>query len=473
MTDHTALEAELRAGLTDLADAAPSLRSVTRLDQIDARVARQLHRSTQRRHLLVGAAAATTVAAGGGLTWALTRSDDRSRRPQRVTAADPTTTTITASSAADWQKIPPAPLSERTNPVVVWAGDRLIVWGGDVYPAGDADPSTENLHPLDGVSWVPGSDTWTPIAPAPAGMLSGGLSVWGGTEMFVGPTEADPEAPWNADAPEEHAGYGIAAYEPAADRWRYVIALPLITEAPLDSGRQAVLVRDRLVIAPTSAGMPGSGLHDDDVMVLDLRTGDIAFLKPGPFAQSPYGDASGTVALTAVGDQVLATTSWDRQPWALNSSGTWVRTAPAPPSASSHLQHPLAIGDEAYFSESLDDLPPLAYDLRGHAPGDDIFRDPWRRLTANPVAPAPWDHLPVWTGEEVLVPGAAHDPVTNRWREVRPPPEGRDRQRTLRSSWTGEALLLFGGEEFTCPDSATCDRNLGPDTLDGWLLPRP
>lgn len=473
MTDHTALEAELRAGLADLADATPSLR--TRLAELDVRVARQLHRSTQRRHLLVGAAAATTVAAGGGLTWALTRSDDRSRRPQRVTAADPTTTTITASSAADWQKIPPAPLSERTNPVVVWAGDRLIVWGGDVYPAGDADPSTENLHPPDGVSWVPGSDTWTPIAPARAGMLSGGLSVWGGTEMFVGPTEADPEAPWNADAPEEHAGYGIAAYDPAADRWRYVIALPLITEAPLDSGRQAVLVRDRLVIAPTSAGMPGSGLHDDDVMVLDLRTGDIAFLKPGPFAQSPYGDASGTVALTAVGDVVVATPNWDRGLWVLDlPGGGWRRATPPPGSERSlHFWPATAAGTPAAATEAIlferdASQPPLAYD-----PAYDVFRDPWQALAANPIPPAQWDYEPVWTGGEVLVPGAAYHRATNRWREVPPPPRGADRQRTLRSSWTGDSLLLFGGEEYSCPDYATCDRNPGPDTLDGWLLPSP
>ena len=76
----------------------------------------------------------------------------------------------------------------------------------------------------------------------------------------------------------------------------------------------------------------------------------------------------------------------------------------------------------------------------------------------------------MWTGTEIFVPGAAYDPAADTWREVDPPPRGSDRQRTLASRNANGALLLFGGEEYTCPDEATCDRNPGPDTLDGWLL---
>ncbi len=79
----------------------------------------------------------------------------------------------------------------------------------------------------------------------------------------------------------------------------------------------------------------------------------------------------------------------------------------------------------------------------------------------------------MWSGSELFVPGAAYDPATDSWRSVPAPPRGADRQRTLHSHWTGEGLLLFGGEEYTCPDGADCDRTPGPDALDGWLFRDP
>lgn len=39
--------------------------------------------------------------------------------------------------------------------------------------------------------------------------------------------------------------------------------------------------------------------------------------------------------------------------------------------------------------------------------------------------------------------------------------------------WADDALILFGGEEYDCPDDADCDRSPGPDTLDGWILADP
>jgi hypothetical protein len=43
----------------------------------------------------------------------------------------------------------------------------------------------------------------------------------------------------------------------------------------------------------------------------------------------------------------------------------------------------------------------------------------------------------------------------------------------LAAFWTGDALVLFGGEEYGCPDNVSCHRVVGPDTLDGWILAHP
>ena len=324
----------------------------------------------------------------------------------------------------------------------------------DLQARVESGPDSQNLS--DGAVWRP-DDGWRPIADGPAGMVPGGFAVWDGAEMFVGSTEADSAAPWNTERSEEDARYGIAAYDPIADRWRYIAPLVPDETRQLGPSRQAVLVGGQLLVAVELA-LPGTAGHGADLVAYDPTTGQSRLVDPGPFAESPYTDASGTVSLTAVGDHVVATPNFDLRPWVLDlSAGTWTRLA-APDTQSLHLSPATASGDRAGFFDS-DQLWVL-----------DLSTASWERATSNPGRRARWSFEPVWSGQELFTPGAAYDPDLNRWRTVEPPPRRKNRQRHLTSTWA-DGLLLFGGEEYTCPDDVTCDRDrTDPDSLDGWLL---
>ncbi len=459
------MEAALRAGLADLVASGPDPRS--RHHAIDARIADHQAGVAGRRRFLVGAAA--TAAAGAGAVW-LVRGDGGST--EGVTSgpagsgARPTAgagpTGPPTEAPAGWRAIPAAPLSARRNPHAVWAGDRLLVWGG-------VASSGPDLLPPDGASWHPGATSWKEMASAPAGGMDGGFALWTGTELLVGPTEVDDAAPWNDGATAAEARPGIAAYDPSSNRWRYIGPIgPAGGPAPLTSARQAVLIGDGSMLVAVRAATPTGGPAGRDLVRVDLRSGAVEVLAPGPFATSPYRDRSGTVALAVVGSVVVATPNWDLRPWVLDvGAGSWARVSPPSGADSLHLLPGTPIGEAVLFAES--DGPTKYWAFDPHATGDGA----WRAVPSNPHQLAAWRYEPVWNGSEYFIPGAAYDPGADRWRAVEPPPRGPNRQRSLQALWAGDALVLFGGEEYDCPDAGLCDRSVGPDALDGWINVRP
>jgi hypothetical protein len=452
------IEQRLRAGLAELVATAPDPGS--REVELDHRESEYRSSLMRRREFLVGAAA-TTAVAGVGLTWLLAGRDDGTG-PKRV-IVQPTSTTSTTPPLPPhgWSHIGPAPLSPRRAPAVVWVGDRLIVWGGTAVHGPDY------LLPPDGASWDPVSGSWTPIAPAGAGIIQRGFAVSDGREVFVGLTEVDAGAPWNSAANGFSALYGIAVYEVAGDRWRYLVPVPPDVDDRLGSARQAVLVGDSLLVAVRNA-LPAASSHENDAFFVNVNTGERRELDPGPFAASPYPDASGEVALTVVGDFVVATPNWDLRPWVLDpGASTWRQVITAPGRGTYSFLPATAAGTRAIFVENSN-----AQQLWLFDPASDDA-DAWRASAPNPYPRARWYYPPVWSGRELFVPGAAYDPNGDSWRAVEPPPRGKDRQRSPEALWTGDSLLLFGGEEYHCPDIAICDRSAGPDTLDGWVLANP
>lgn len=455
MPDTTSdFEGQLRSRLADLVASGPDASS--RHDAIDARVAAHNRRFVQRRRLLIGSAATTTAVVGGGLAWQLTRGDGQ---PHRVTVGP--TPDPGGDGPSGWQHIAVAPLSPRVDPHVVWAGDRLIVWGGVAFGGSD------HLLPPDGASWDRSSASWTPIATAPAGAIGGGFALWNGDEVLVGLTEGDSSAPWNDGGSEANGVYGIVGYRPAADTWRHIAPVEADTDERLRSARQATVVGGDLLVAVRPA-LPGAAGHDQDILLIDIATGNRTAIEPGPFAASPYPDASSEVALATVGDLVVAIPNWDLRPWVLEpGSWSWHQLSAPPAAHSLHLLPATAAGDLAVCFESSGSRP---WVLDPTIDGDAA----WTRASENPFPHARWSYESVWGDTELFVPGAAYNPASDTWRRVTPPPRGENRQRALNSAWADGALLLFGGEEYTCPDAALCDRGrTEPDSLDGWIVGAP
>jgi hypothetical protein len=81
-----------------------------------------------------------------------------------------------------WRTLPPAPITPRRLPGAVWAGDRLLVWGG----IRGALPG-KLAYPDDGAAYDPRANRWQrlPRAPVPGRALP--LTAWTGDQaIFIG-----------------------------------------------------------------------------------------------------------------------------------------------------------------------------------------------------------------------------------------------------------------------------------------------
>ena len=259
MPDPTAeLETRVRRGLADLVAGGPAPSS--RHAAVYARAARHEQRFVQRRRLLAGTAAVAVV--GGGTAWALRRDGERH------VAVGPA-----GSTDGEWGSIDPAPLSDRVDPAVVWAGDQLIVWGGVV--AGGPD----YLVPPDGAAWSPTSATWHSIADAPAGAIAGGFGLWDGREMLVGLIEGDANAPWNDQSSELNrstASPPTTRPRTPGATWRRSPVTPTSASDPLArpsscrtacSSRSVLRSPARPTTATSCSSGPLMGKHEPSILV--------------------------------------------------------------------------------------------------------------------------------------------------------------------------------------------------------------
>jgi hypothetical protein len=81
-----------------------------------------------------------------------------------------------------WRTLPPAPITSRRLAALVWAGDRLLVWGGIQHVRADM-----LAYPDDGAAYDPNSNRWRPLATAPVPGRAMPLTVWTGDRaLFIG-----------------------------------------------------------------------------------------------------------------------------------------------------------------------------------------------------------------------------------------------------------------------------------------------
>jgi len=140
-------------------------------------------------------------------------------------------------ASGEWEVIPDAPIQPDYNQVAVWSGEELLVWsnqGNSGEPTGTA-------------AYHPGRGTWRDLPWAPVPRLFRGNAVWTGDELLVwgvdnglsaastgpvGAQELDEEAFGRhtpGDVPPGMGEINLAAYDPRTDRWRE-IAAPSLAE---------------------------------------------------------------------------------------------------------------------------------------------------------------------------------------------------------------------------------------------------
>ncbi|HEX6232355.1 MAG TPA: hypothetical protein VFZ63_04445 [Jiangellaceae bacterium] len=116
-------------------------------------------------------------------------------------------------TADSWRELPAAPISGRASAAAVWAGDRLVVWGGFSGPHEALD---------DGAAYLPDKDAWMELPPAPITGRGDATAVWTGREvLIVGGAER---------AGRQGRVSGLqrdgAAYDPQANQWRVLPPIP-------------------------------------------------------------------------------------------------------------------------------------------------------------------------------------------------------------------------------------------------------
>lgn len=110
-----------------------------------------------------------------------------------------------------WERVPDGPLSPRSQAVVVWTGNEVLVVGGDDRPCPPtADCAVPDSPPLgDGAAYDPLTREWRRIASPPIPFSGAETAVVGDTVFFM--VRGMPGRP--------EARSGFLAYAPGADSW--------------------------------------------------------------------------------------------------------------------------------------------------------------------------------------------------------------------------------------------------------------
>lgn len=246
---------------------------------------------------------------------------------------------IAALSFADrsWRRIQPFPLAPRFDPVTVWTGKELVVWGGH-----------DRILRTDGAAYDPATDSWrvlpeagrtatrqdTGVTWTGSEAVFVGLPSWPGVEAASDAVALDPEAgtwrmlprsPWSAEhrdvvatwtgtevlvtsIPDELGPVAVDRLRLDGERW--LDTVPTDVEGDDVGTEDVAWTGDRLVIARQGA----------DGVIVDPESGEVAELpSSGDEADDPAQPDLPAVALDGLvvsGEHYLdvESLSWHRMP---------------------------------------------------------------------------------------------------------------------------------------------------------------
>jgi hypothetical protein len=143
------------------------------------------------------------------------------------------------SWATAWERVPDGPLRPRSQAVVVWTGDEVLVVGGEDRPCPPgADCAVPDRQPLgDGAAYHPTTRRWRRIASPPIPFAGAETAVVGDSVFFL--VRGVSGRPGTRPA--------LLAYTPAADSWRE-LPRPDVIGAPGGSWYRLVGAGERLVV---------------------------------------------------------------------------------------------------------------------------------------------------------------------------------------------------------------------------------
>lgn len=179
--------------------------------------------------------------------------------------------------AGRWRPVAPVPASAAPlwDPVAVWTGDEVIVWGG----ARPGDAHELGQWPVRGAAYRPGEDRWRAVARAPVANVYLSAGLWTGREVVVWGTHHPPDQLPGTEAGPAYA----AAYDPATDTWRRLPGPPLDNPAgaaAVWTGREIVLWGrppwrpQRDLPGVLGAALDPSATEEGWRLLADVATGD-------------------------------------------------------------------------------------------------------------------------------------------------------------------------------------------------------
>lgn len=214
------------------------------------------------------------------------------------------------ASSDGWRRVDGLPLSPRTDPVVAWTGEEVVVVGGNTGwvcpPAADCAFPTELV--ADGAAWDPATRTWRAIADAPVPVVAG----W-----TCEPCSATVGGRVVVDASDLWTERWLA-YDPRSDAWQELGPPPVDVDLAQHDGTRVWALRGREVVSwdPLSGDVrvertydvaprlddPRLVLTDVGPVVTGVRYDDVAPDEPTlALADIPDGDGWRRVTSGQVG----------------------------------------------------------------------------------------------------------------------------------------------------------------------------